>query len=81
MQQRPIKLVLDIQISPEINTFIATGCFPAEFISEYDKYPVSSDCGDGIWYPQDSEFLKMGRQLNFFVYKNDKHIIEEICNI
>ncbi|MER5175752.1 MAG: hypothetical protein ABJB76_11725 [Candidatus Nitrosocosmicus sp.] len=55
--------------------FVAPERFLSDVIKKYGEHPVSTD-GGGTWYLQDCRFLKLVHHIHFFVYKNEKSIIE-----
>jgi putative transposase len=49
--------------------------FIPKVVEEYGKHPVSTD--RDTWYPpQDCRFLNLDHHIHFFVYKDEKSIIE-----
>jgi putative transposase len=70
---KPIdKLILDIHISFERTIMFVTERFLKALIKRYVKHPLSTD-GDGTWYPQACNFLKIDHHIRS---SHEKSIIE-----
>jgi hypothetical protein len=63
-------------ISKERSMFVMAEQFLSDIVDEYGQYPVSTADG-GKWYPtQACKFLRLNYHVHFFVYKDEKSIIE-----
>ncbi len=70
------KEILEIRISKkERNMFVAIESFLSTVIDEYGKRFIPTENG-GTWYSQSCKFFKLEHHIHFFVYKNEKCIIE-----
>jgi hypothetical protein len=58
------------------NMFVMAEHFLSDIVDEYGQYSVSTADG-GTWYPtQACKFLKLNYHIHFFVYTDEKSIIE-----